>query len=232
MLISLSKLNGYSIKAEDGNIGEIKDFYFDDHSWLIRYAIVDTRKWLPGRRVIIPPSEFKDVDTSEETFAVRMTKKEIENGPDIGTAETVSRQREKDIADYYSWPVYWNAGTPIPPLVQGKYNDNTDSETDEITQVDLTNRESELRSVDEITGYTIKAADGELGGIDDIVVDDRDWSIKFIILDTRKWFPGKKVAIESKDIKWISWIEERVSVKFTKDEIKNKPEFSMLDHNI
>src|SRR5687767_2340606 len=55
MLRNIKDLRGYVIRAIDGTIGKVDDFYFDDEDWGIRYLVVDTGSWLSGRKVLISP---------------------------------------------------------------------------------------------------------------------------------------------------------------------------------
>ena len=61
MLRSVKSLEGFSIGATDGTIGKVKDFYFDDEAWVIRYAVVNTTAWL-GREVLLSPYSIGQAD--------------------------------------------------------------------------------------------------------------------------------------------------------------------------
>ncbi len=55
---NINSLTGYSLKATNGEIGEVKEFYFDDESWTIRYLIVKTGSWLSGREVLLIAARY------------------------------------------------------------------------------------------------------------------------------------------------------------------------------
>src|SRR5215203_5588313 len=94
MLHKISDLKGYTISATDGEIGEVQDFYFDDDDWTIRYLVIDTGKWLPGRKVLISPISMGKANRDRQSIAINLTKEQIENSPGIDTDKPVSRQYE------------------------------------------------------------------------------------------------------------------------------------------
>jgi sporulation protein YlmC with PRC-barrel domain len=83
-----------------------------------------------------------------------------------------------------------------------------------------------LRSTKDVTGRTIQARDGEIGHVSDFVVDDEDWAIRYLIVDTRNWWPGKKVLISTQWIERISWEESKVFINLTREAVKGSPEYT------
>lgn len=78
----------------------------------------------------------------------------------------------------------------------------------------------------EVTGYPIQAADGEIGHVEDFVLDDETWTIRYLIVDTRNWWPGKKVLVSPRWIERVSWSERKVFVNLPREIIKQSPEFT------
>ena len=116
MLRMASHLKGTSIAATDGAIGSVQDLYFDDHSWTIRYLVVDTGTWLPGRQVLISPRSIMAV-TDEAKIPVSLTKSQVENSPSTEVDKPVERQYEQH--PDYGYPYYWTGpyrwgATPSP----------------------------------------------------------------------------------------------------------------------
>jgi PRC-barrel domain len=103
MLRNVKKLEGFAIGATDGPIGKVKDFYFDDESWVIRYAVVDTNKWLGGRDVLISPYAMGQADWAGQTVPVTVSKERVKNSPSIGSDKPISRQYEKSYLGYYGY---------------------------------------------------------------------------------------------------------------------------------
>lgn len=215
MLYNAKNLIDSKIKAIDGEIGKLDDFYFDDRSWGIRYMVVDTAKWIEGKKVLLSPVVIEKPDLSNKFIVAKLSKDQIENSPDIDTRRPVSRQHETDYPDYYNWPIYGQSvlATPIIAADESR-NDRMRSPDD-----------PHLRSADEVMGYNISALDGEIGHVDDMIIDDDTWTIHFWVVKTRNWLPGKKVLISPQFINLISWEDEKVFIDMTIDTIKNSPEY-------
>jgi hypothetical protein len=223
MLRSLSATENYVLSAKDGDIGRCKDFLFDDEFWTIRYMVADTGKWLPGRKVLISPISLGEPDWLQRRFSVNLTKEQIENSPPLDEHAPVSRRYEKRYFGYYYWPYYWTGGdiwgaAPYPPAVPVEY-------PEELEEEEKDPEKSHLRSVKEVTGYDIQATDGRIGHVEDFIVDDETWTIRYMVVDTRKWLPGRKVLVSPEWIERIAWGENTVSVDLSTEEIKQSPEY-------
>jgi hypothetical protein len=85
--------------------------------------------------------------------------------------------------------------------------------------------DSRLRSARDVMGYYIEATDGDIGHVDDFLIDDSEWAIRYMIVDTRNWWPGKKVLISPEWISQVSWPDSRVYVDLTREGVKTAPEY-------
>ena len=229
----IENLTGFTIGGTDGEIGEVKEFYFDDQTWTIRYLIVETGNWLFGKKVLISPEAVLKPDWEAKVFPVNLTKEQIKNSPDIDTKKTVSRQHEIELYNYYPWTSYWGGGgwagtmgtsgmmtSPIMPL-ETAIHENMDCEIA---------ANPHLRSTANVRGYHIKAMDGEIGNVEDFIVDDNTWKIDFMLVDTGNWFPGKKVLISPKWVKEVAWQKDEVIVNASEEQVKNSPEYQPSEH--
>lgn len=218
MLMSIDEIIGYQLKATDGVIGKIKDFYFDDIHWIIRYLVADTRKWLPGRKVLISPEsigEYNWLDGRE--LPIRLSTQEIEDSPPIDTDEPVSRQKEQALADLFSWTIYWRDHL-ITGVPESEIADAAD-------YVSNDQGDPNLRSVSEINGYRILATDGEAGRVDDFIVETDDWSIRYVVVDTKHPLDGKKTLLAKDWMGPVKWKEKEIITDRSLDQIRNSPEF-------
>jgi len=77
-----------------------------------------------------------------------------------------------------------------------------------------------------VTGYHIEAGDGEIGHVDDLVIDDETWEIRYLIVNTSNWWAGKKVLLSPLWIERVSWSERKVVIDLTREAIKRSPEFT------
>ncbi len=222
MLHKAKTLKGYTLHSLDGEIGKVKEFFFDDHHWTVRYLVADTRNWLTGRHVLISPHALVVVNTEEQYVAVELTKKQIEDSPSLGSDKPVSRQFEETYYKYYAWPMYW-AGPymwgPYPYIVHGREQQREATAEEKAW-------DPHLRSTHDVTGYHVLAADGEIGHVEDFLVDDETWAIRYLIIDTRNWWPGKKVLVSPRWIENISWSQSKVVVNLSRETIKQSPEYT------
>ena len=214
--------------ATDGEIGKVEEFYFDDETWTVRYLIVKTGGWLSGRKVLISPTALNEPDWKNETFPVNLTKEQIKNSPDIDTEKTVSRQQEIELYGHYAWPYYGSAGAGFYGGMGMSGMVDSRIPFEESISAQNTKKESgdlHLRSTHEVKGYQIHAIDGEIGEVEDFIIDGKTWHLRFLVVDTGKWFPGKKVLISPKWISEVKWEDSSVHVDMPVGAVKNSPEY-------
>jgi hypothetical protein len=233
MLRNASTIKGYAITGSDGHFGSASDFLFEDDSWLVRWLVVDTGHWLSGRKVLLPLSVLGHLDPEAKEFTVRLTKQQIKESPEIDSDRPVSRQMETDIYDYYGWRPYWGAG-----LYMGGYGGIGGSmgmgmqpylgsmgREREIADTRRTDGDRHLRSMEAVTGYHIHARDGEIGHVEDFLLEDADWSIHYLVVDTKNWWPGKKVLISPRLAGDIDWEDRLVNLDVDRQKIKDSPPY-------
>ena len=222
MLSKINTLKGHKLHSLDGEIGQVKEFYFDDHHWTIRYLVADTGDWLTGRQVLISPYALVAVNKEDQTIKVDLTKKQIEGSPSLDTDVPVSRQYEDAYYGYYGWPSYY-AGSymwgPSPFISRKREEWRTSNQGGKAW-------DSHLRSTDDVDGHHIQATDGEIGHVEDFIVDDDTWAIRYLIVDTRNWWPGKKVLVSPNWIERVSWNKSKVFVNLTREAVKQSPEYT------
>jgi len=229
MLRSVKDLRGYAIRATDGVIGTVDDFYFDDEDWAIRYLVVDTGTWLSGRKVLISPIALGSPDWMTQVLPVSLTKRQVEHAPDIDTRKPVSRQHEAEYFGYYGYPYYWGgAGLwgmgayPGSLSAEGRIEEDVKLHGTRATPV---RDDCHLRSGRAVIGYHVKATDGDIGHLDDLLVDDDTWAIRYLIVDTSNWWGGHHVLVAPKWIESVSWIDARVAVDLTRQAVKDAPPY-------
>jgi len=222
MLYKAKALKGYKLDSLEGEFGEVKEFYFDDRHWTIRYLVANTGSWLTGRQVLISPYALVAAIMAEQHIAIDLTKKQIEDSPSLASDKPVSRQFEESYYGHYGWPVYW--GGPYmwgsyPYILRDRKQWKTPIQGDKAW-------DPNLRSTDAVAGYEIQAIDGEIGHVEDFIIDDETWAIRYLVVATRNWWPGKKVLISPQWIERVSWNESKVFVNLSRDAIKQSPEYT------
>ena len=213
MLDKAKTLTGYNLQSLDGEIGKVKDFYFDDQYWTIRYLVADTGEWLVSRQVLISPHSLAGVDREQGSIAVKLTRDQIEHSPTLNRDKPVSRQFERAYFGFYGLPMYF------------EFEPNR-SKGGNSAQTRKKRGDPDLRSTHDVSGHHVEATDGEIGHVEDFLIDDETWAIRYLIVDTKDWLPGEKVLISPKWIERVSWSEKRVVVALTRDAIGQAPEYT------
>ena len=212
MLHSIQQRYGEKLRANDGEIGHVRDFYVDDKNWAVRYLVANTGSWLSERLVLISPHALGHLHPRGSVLLVNLTRRQIENSPSIDEHKPVSRQHEEEYHRHYgypyyaqTWPLWGLAGYPVivpPPRLLHTKSAPTDSH---------------LRSARFIQGYKVQATDGVVGELADFMVDDRTWMIREIVVEFGHWYAGKAIRIPTEKISRISYDESTVYVNLAKD---------------
>ncbi|MFW6303014.1 MAG: PRC-barrel domain-containing protein [Candidatus Sumerlaeota bacterium] len=224
MLKSLNEIMKFSVEATDGEMGSVYDFLFSDKNWAIRYLVVDTGNWLPGRKVLVPVTALGEVDWTDQTFSVDETREEIKEGPDIDTDKPVSRQEEEMLHGFYGWFPYWQTGIqPASTGIMTRIPEPAQAEQEARKKGD-----PHLRSTREVDGYHINATDGEIGHVEDFLADEEQWIIRFLVVDTRNWLPSKKVLISPQWATEVDWHDQQLHMDKSRQEIREAPEYDPL----
>ena len=232
MLWDASTFNGYAIEASDGRLGTVSDLLFEDGRWVIRWLAIDTGHWLPGRKVLLPLSALGQPDGALCHFPIKLTMQQVKDNPDVDTDLPVSRQIEAQVYDYFGWDPYWSGSFPAmsnamaTPFVTPLYEPQ--SIPHDLADTDAQTNESDphLRSIAAITGCHIHASDGEIGHVEDFLVDDAGWNIRYIKVDTRNWWPGERVLISPYSVREIDWSGRLVHVNVSRQKVKNAPPYN------
>jgi len=219
-------LYGDRIAAVDGDIGHVRDFYFDDKIWVIRYAIADTGTWLTGRLVLLSPYAFGKLDQPNQTLHINLRKMQIQDSPSIESHKPVSRQFEADYYLYYGWPAYWDGGAMWG---MGGYPAILPRSKDEVEAFQKYHHRDDkhLQSSREVAGYHIEAVDGPIGQVTGFLVDDRSWAIRELVVETGHWYSGKEIRIQTSRVDRISYQESKVYVNLTKADIQKTEEHDL-----
>jgi len=231
---------GVKLHASDGEIGHVKDFYFDDQKWVIRYAVVDTGSWLLGRRVLIAPHAFGNADQNRALLLVNLTRQQIKDSPPIESHKPVSRQYEEEYYRYYGLPSYWTGaglwGPNAFPIVSqppsafpivSPHPSPFQSEAAEESGNALDVKDPHLRSTHAVTGYHLQTREETIGHVTDFIMDDKSWAICQVVFEAGTWFSGKEIVISPSHVDRIHYADSAVYVNLTKEAILQAPEFQV-----
>ena len=227
-LYPTNPLRKRTVQALDGELGQCDDFLFDHEPWIIRYLVLDTRKWLPGRKVVVSPSVIDPAVplNLDGPIKINLTRDQIRESPPLEEHAPISMKIEAKLAAYYQWPTYWIGPEPwgesasLPALTQlrdSAHNLKIDPE-------EMAENGERLRSAREVAGYSIEAEDGALGHVEGFFFDREAWKIRLLALDTRNWLPGRKLALLPESIVRIDPIERKAQVEKTRRALRHGPE--------
>jgi uncharacterized protein YrrD len=242
MLRSTNDIHGYTVHATDGDIGKVKDFLLDEQTWTVRYLVVKTGNWLSERQVLITPMSFKGVRWDDKRFDVNLTRQQVKESPDISTDMPVSRQQEQDLLAFYNYPLYWEGteiwGTSVYPMLHSYINHDLVKSSDEAhtTPTDRQIPQEEepvvespnLRSAREVSGYRVRARDEDIGHVETLLIDDETWSIRYMVVDAKKWLSDRYALILPDTVNQISWTSREVSTDLPRETISEAPAGDIL----
>jgi len=233
MLRSVKSLEGFAIGATDGAIGKVKDFYFDDEAWVVRYVVVNTSAWLGDREVLISPQAIGEAGFGAEILPVNVTKEQVKKSPGIDTNRPISRQFEKNFLGYYGYPYYWSGAaswgegkypgtllTGVGPSAIPAYLGYLRAPSEHAGHED-----AHLRSCQAVKGYHVHAKDGEVGHIEGMIIDDRSWSIRYLVVNTSNWWIGHQVLVSPERIQYVSWVDSQVGMDLDRRSIQDAPKY-------
>jgi hypothetical protein len=234
-LYGLSGVRGFTIRATDGELGKVVDLYFDDERWTIRYVVADLGTWLVDRKVLISPHAVSHVDANAGSIATDLTKAQVEGSPPIDADRPVSRIMEAEYNRYYGYPAYWAGGyttgtwgyaaMPLAALEPVLRGERLREARRDAPPAPPDTSEVHLRSGREVTGYHVQATDGAVGRIDDFLFDATSWEIRYLVVDTRTWWPGGRVLVAPQHVANVSWPLRSVSVDVARAAIEQSPPY-------
>jgi hypothetical protein len=205
--------NGFTLRATDGTIGELADLLFDAKTWHVRWLVVDTGKWLSGRKILIHPSSLQQPECETATLRVHLTRSQIRNSPFIENDADISLQMERSLTAYYGYDPDANGAWCRTESIMNP-PDVPSSRRRKLL-------EPHLRSVAEVEGYLIRASDGESGFLKNVVVDDEAWRVLDLVIDVPTWWSMKHVVVQTSSVERISWSERCIRLDLTRRDIRN-----------
>jgi hypothetical protein len=241
MLRSMTDLEHYAIQATDGPIGRVRDLFFDDQTWVVRFLVVATDNWPSRRRALISPISIGTPNWTDKLLPISITKEQVRNSPEIDTEKPVSRQHEMQQLDYYGLPYYWGgAGIgcdgmyphTLHPNYHGMVSAPVALQAESVRTVARARPaqhnidDPHLRDCKVVINYRVQATDGDIGHVDGMLVDEATWTIRYLVVNTGTWWLGHQVLVATEWIEDISWQDATLSVDFTRQAVKDAPPYN------
>jgi sporulation protein YlmC with PRC-barrel domain len=230
MLLAASALKGYSVEAQDGALGTVQDLLFDDRTWQIKWLVVQAGSWLVERKVLLHPSAVEDFDYDCQTLKVTLTKQQVQESPRLSTDQPVSRQHESDTFGYYGWDPFWGGDMYGTMLVGGmvgppRYFGSKERYDDLGHESAHSEDDPHLRSIHVVTGYHVQASDGDIGHVANLLIDNAQWGVRYLIVETSNWWMGKQVLMSPHSVTSIIWPDRTVYLDVSQAKVKASPEW-------
>ena len=235
MLREAGKFEAIEVRASDGVIGRVADLLFDDRFWHIRYFVIATGDWLGGRRVLISPLAVPPNQGADDSLAVNLSRDQVRDSPNVDATVNLTREHELSLREYYRWPPYWGASitlsgdvmpealSPVSPPPEEDAAPGKSDEDPTPSEPEPPRDDAHLRGTRHVRGHSLVATDGEIGHVEDFLIDQAHWQIRYLVVDTRNWWPGKKVVIAPLWLRRVSWSEEKVFVDLSRNAVRASP---------
>ncbi|RBP08642.1 PRC-barrel domain protein [Roseiarcus fermentans] len=229
MLFAAASLIGCPVAASDGRIGAVEDFLLDDRRWTVRWLVVDTGDWLPGRKVLIHPSAvapirlpprpaFPMLAVGEQmALPVNLTRAQVEASPEAAADEPVTEDMEQRLFDHYGWDPFFSApqlgGEPaiLRPAARA------------IPAEGPAGGGPRLGSAAALKGFSVHAADGDAGSVDNVFLDDVRWTVGHLVVATRGWLRGRLVRVPITAVASVDWTARSVTLDVARERVESAP---------
>jgi hypothetical protein len=204
MHIAAKRMYGTSLVESDGRGGTLYDLLFDDQTWKLRHLVVAMDRWLLSQQVLLDPAVVQRVDWPNRRLEVRLTKEQVRRSPGVETDLPAARQEVQQVAQVLLWEAYWTSILETLPKFEG---------------------DPHLRSTKMLAGLRLHCTNGELGHVVDFLIDDQSWSVCDLVVDTRNWWPGKRVLIEPRLVQSIDWDEREIRLSLPREQVEDRPAY-------
>lgn len=238
MLFTLKDIKDYHLQAVDGEIGKIESFIVDTFNWVVRYLVLELEN---KRYILLSAGAIGKPASGVQALPVFVSREFITNGPTFDITQPLSREIERQFSDYYEWPYYWEPGdvpNTLPgdltavPLIDMEIDREQKEEEQEL--IPATGDETagqnnfHLHSTRELFGETIHTTndDHNAGKLVDIVTQDENWNVLYLVVDTGGLLSSKKVLVSPNWVQQIDEMGSRIDVNLKQETIQNSPEFN------
>ncbi|MHB9154793.1 MAG: PRC-barrel domain-containing protein [Endomicrobiales bacterium] len=219
MLRKASDLIGRTIRASDGDIGEIRDYYFDDKHWVLRYFVVDTSPWIDDREALLSTECFINIDWGSNEIPASLTREQVKNSPGAPIAPPLLRQKETQLFQFEGWPSYWHRGTMYTKPLLGAESGDLE------TAVEDQDLAPYLRSAREVLGYAVQGTDARIGAVTDFIVDDTCWALRYMLVTAGSWMNHRRMLIAPEWAGTVDWGNAEIPVALPKETVYSAPAY-------
>jgi hypothetical protein len=211
------ELVGCGVQATDGPLGRVLDVCIDEQAWVVRLLAADTGPGPADRRVLICPASVRRITWPMRRVDVALTQEEVRTSPEIDTYRSIERRHELALCVYYGVPLDGSGDHR-----EGSSASNGRRESRERALTEAARADGPMRSARRVIGYAVHGVDGEVGALEDFLVDGSTWAVRYLVVDSRRWMPGRRVLVPPA---WVSWMATGVRVELDRSTIHRAPEY-------
>jgi hypothetical protein len=168
MLRSASRILGYRLSAEDGELGRCVDFLVEPHTWIVRYVLVEATPGRDERRVLVSPFRLRKAEWTSRRWVAD------------GTRDQVATELESAPS---------------------------------------------LQSLKQLIGFGLDDAEGNVGHIEDLIVDDDSWHCRHLVVNGEIRLGGRRTLVPTEWLGAVHLQEHRVEAPVPRKRIEQEPEF-------
>ena len=187
----------------------MKDIIIDEPAFRVTTLVVDVGGLFLPKDVMLPPDSVELVDPITTSVHLRLGRDEVEAAPLVLGGEPIQ------------------AMPSMFPLAPADVRPPEESERAE-ARASFPFGAPGLHSLKDLHGAKLLATDGEIGHVDDALIDITAWHLAHLVIDTRNWLPGKHVVVDAAMVRTIDWGAETVSVQLTREEVEKAPTYDPL----
>lgn len=202
MIITATQVWGCRLHTSDGKQARVRDLLFDDRTWRIEYIVVKLPHLL-AEDVLLRPSQTSGTAWASRALETPLSMDEVRAAPALLSNPPVAKQGELATVQMVAWEAYWTGLFDRMP----KFGD------------------PHLRNMGAITGHRVLGIDSKVGWIDNFVIDDEDWSVRYLVVRLGPRRNGRRVVVEPEVVGTISWPTRSVSLKLPRDAIVQCEDF-------
>ena len=230
MMVSYKQLRGFSIKAKDGTAGHVKDIYFDDGDWRIRY-IVDENGVGAHRDTLVNREWIKEADPGEKMVELNATRQQLSLKRKSGETKVLAKEEPKRSTAQAAWELLFKQLFPasFPDSITGEKRLPMPAPwmLEIGPSLEKPVPQSNLQSAFDVIGYRVSTNDGKLGYVEDFIIDSKDWTVRFLVINVARGLNGKRILVSTEWVDWVSWKQHKISISADKETLSACPNFML-----
>ena len=222
MLRSLKPLENFTVTASNGEVANVVDFLFDDEAWKVKKIVMETRGLIKGGRILVAsPKALANINWAGRLFHLALTREDVDRVPGVDLDVPIPASGPTEGHRFFGYDYYlghdeiWSSDADNGLFADGHWAEAP-------LRLYGGKGEAHLRSIKAIRGYHLQARDGPIGHLEDLLIDDQSWDVRFMAVDTRQWGPGHRVLV-APDHARVSWREKKIFVDLPQEVVRESP---------